>query len=496
MKTTLAALDYETTLFKHGRIPRTKLVGFYDGKIYRNFCNTLAYDRFLSRTHRRFRILHHGGFDVLQAMQDGARIRILRAHKQRIIKSVWRGHTLQNTVAMLPMTLAEIMQAFGLKKVSLTHLRERNESDCISLYQCVNALDSYCKQACGVSLLDCGTLAATGMKAAERVAGKMPISHEWPQAKRGGHTEIFATGVFDIDEYDINSSYPYSILDAPAKSKLLHVWVKSLDPYGPLFDARVTERLLFPQGKFESYVYEDVLHRYILPHATCLRLQIVRELPVDLSWLVALKPFVEKLYNLKRNADNAAVKLMAKLILNAFYGRIGLRGDREIPIYAKRVASGDDLTYYSLANGGFISFKTVKGSMQFNSPLAAYITDNARGRWYAAAVQNNALYGDTDSIFVRHGQQFIGSIGSACGEWKLEASRTVKLIGNKNYQILDSLGRVHHSVLKGGRKHYQWTLKSSLALGKVVEVVRKQGRVIHKRTFDDNGQSVPLKVGL
>lgn len=493
----LSTLDYETDMMRHGEIHSTRMVGYYDGRTYRDFKTTANLNTYLRLVKRKQYIAHHGNFDVLQALNDGANVRIMRAHKARIIRCIWHGHTLQNSVSLLPMRLADAMAEFGVKKLPLTMLKQRNRSDCVELYRILRALDAACMSTCGVSLLEAGTLAGTGMRAAKIVAGPLPVDARWPQAKRGAHTEIYQQGVFDVDVYDIHSSYPASILDAPAKARLLHVWVKSNDQCGAFFDTRLTERLVFPQGTFESYVFEDVLERYIKPYWHG-KLRVIRVIDVDLSWLVALKPLVCKLYSLKRDSKNAVIVMMAKLILNALYGRIGLKPRREVIFQGKGLPAFDEIGYYTLSRGRCIAFKECNATFRGNYPMASYILDNARGRWYQMVKENwgKVLYGDTDSVFVPYGSKLAGNFGSECGQWGFAWRDTVRLRGNKDYEILNRIGRIKRRVLKGGRSSIQWTLKTMLA-GHGVQFKQRQHRsVIHKRQFDVAGQSKPLRVGV
>jgi hypothetical protein len=192
-------------------------------------------------------------------------------------------------------------------------------------------------------------------------------------------------------------------------------------------------------------------------------------------------------YALKSVNGKNAKAVACKLLLNSTYGRIGLRPEREIVRVSDRVCGGRELVWCELPNGMVLNFCKIFTKPKSNYPFAAYITDNARGRLYAAFVKMQALYGDTDSVFSR--KRFGLQIGGDLGEWKHEGNEYFQAQGVKDYRFGDK------EILKGGKHFYQWTLKT-LAQGRNVrEIQRTRKTPLEKRVLHLDGSTSPLIVG-
>lgn len=477
-----AILDYETSLLKDGECPRTKFIGLYDGVTYRTFKRTFDLTRYL-RGADRMTLLHHGNFDVLQMLVDGAQVKITKSHGAKIIRSEAYGHTMLNTHAIFPVALSRIFAAFGHKKTSLARLGKRNYEDCVwGLGDCL-ALASEVEEICGVNPLTRGTMASTGMRACELVAGKMPQENRFESAFRGGRVEMFWGGEWLARKFDINSSYPFSILDVPPTITLRHVWVKVSDFWCPFFTETIKDKLVFPNGTFTTWIFDDVFERYIEPYVDKACVRTISKHKIRTEWLQGIKPLIQSVYNLKQTSKGAR-REAAKLFVNAVYGRFGLRGEHETPIFARNVAASDDLVYFPLGRGRYLSFKTMFRPTRHNFAFAAYITDNARARLYKAFAKNGGLYGDTDSVFTV--QPFAENEGTACGDWKNEGKHNLKLTGLKDYRWKNRF------VIKGGKHHFQWTLKQFAAGETVKEITRTRGLPVTKRRCHADGSTTPL----
>jgi hypothetical protein len=525
-------LDYETDLLSDGKAPKTKFVGFANHSRYYYFGSTSCLRRFLRRSSQRYQLLHHSNFEVLQLLQDKADIRIQRSHKARIISCKFGKHTMLNTYSVFPVALEKILNAFGYKKESLSNLRARNWSDCVRGLECVERLADRFKEICGVNPLDVGTIAGTGLRACELVAGKMPIEDRFEAAYRGGRVEGFRFGSYltldqqraliqdtrrrqawinahpdfectqperdlllpyqedfkRVSRFDINSSYPFSILDCPQRAKLLHVWVRVKDFHCPFFVEAIKEKLVFANGVFSTWIFEDTFERYIRPNCESIVFRIISQHELDFSWLCKLKPLIKRVYDEKRIADkrnDAATRECCKLFLNSIYGRFGLRGQHEMAIITNRVASGDCVVYHRLRNRRFLSFKEVSRMVRHNFAFASYIADNARARLYEGFVKTSAIYGDTDSVITTNGANGL-DVGKGCGEWKRELTRIpFELRGLKDYTVGGK------EVLKGGKESFTWTLKQFCGEGTVKLNSRTRGEPFHKRVVLADGTTRP-----
>lgn len=483
-------MDVETTMLKGGERPRTKFWGFYDGKQYRDFKTTKDFLKYLRKA-APCTILHHSNFDVIQLLMDGADLQILKSHNGRLIKCLLYDHILTNSYSCFPVSLASIFKAFGYEKTGLGQLRKRNYDDCVKGLECFLKLDQQFRDLVGVSPLVRGTIASTGFNAAEKVAGQMPKDLRFLQAYRGGRVEVFDTRKTRVSKFDINSSYPASILLCPPQSYLLHISVKTKDWFCPFFDASCDELLLFPNGEFKTWVYQDTLEKYILPNCKKTTIKVLSKTKIDFLWLNELKPLVQKAYELKQaKSSTGGLRTVCKFLLNSLYGRIGLRGESEQASVTNYPIDGDDVLCEYLGKNRWLTFKKIERESRSNFPFAAYITDNARGRLYEGFVTNNALYGDTDSIFTKNGSKtFRGQTGDGCGDWKPEGRDTLRAINIKDYEFGDEI------VRKGGTDFVAWTLKK-FAAGRTAESVHRTRRGgLRKRLVLPNGLTVPLTVG-
>lgn len=481
----LSVADVETTEIKHWQIPRTKFWGFYDGKTYRCFASSQAFARFLRQSQSRYLILHHANFDIIQLLVDGIQVVLLNSHNGKLILSSYAGHTFLNSFAVFPVSLGSIFAAFGYRKRSLDDLKRRNYDDCVLGLECFQKLDAAFEEITGISTIRKHTIAAASFAAAEKVAGRMPKCLQFEQAYRGGRVEVFDLREMKASCFDINSSYPFSIVDAPRESYLLHLEARTGDWHSPFFQASETERLIFPNGRFDTWIYQDVWEKYVEPYAQKTSVRVKHRFKVEsLRWFEPIKPLILDVFDLKRKHKGDAIALACKLFLNSMYGRIGLRGERETARFTDNIPDGDDVLFYKVGRR-FLCFKKTYVEPRSHFPLAAYITDNARGRLFQAIKRNGAAYCDTDSIYTPR-KIFAGNKGDNIGQWKCEGRETFQATNVKDYVFGGE------QVLKGGSHFLQWTLKQFASGSTAREINRERKTSLQKRIVLDNGETMPL----
>lgn len=491
-KTDFAIFDVETSLLKDGEIPRTKFWGYFDGIKYRVFKCSLDLCKFLKKQSTKI-ILHHFNFDIIQLLIDQIKVYPRRSHDSKLIRCSLFHHTTQNTAAAFPpMALKEFFHAFGYRKTSLKNLRKRNHDDCVIGLECFLRLNEIFKELTGFSPLIKGTIAATSFAGAEKIAGKMPKDLRFLEAYRGGRADLFDLRKMPCSKFDIVSSYPTSIIDAPLKSMLLHLAVTTNDWYCPFFDARNHERLIFPNGNFTTWIFSDVLEKYIEPFCVETKWKILSRHKIDLNWLCHLKDYVRQIYARKlyaKKEKNAGLELACKILLNSMYGRIGLRGESEKVSIVNSEPDGDGVEYEYIGARRWIVFEKILREPRSNFALAAYITDNARGRLFQKLVLNRAIYCDTDSVFTPLlKKDFAGKIGQDLGQWNYLGREMFKGLNVKDYVW----GK--QKIRKGGAHFLTWTLKQ-FARGKSAESVRRTRQIsLCKRQVFPDGKTSPLIV--
>ena len=518
-----AVLDVETTFIRGGELPRTLFWGYCDADGYRKFNRTRDLVKFLSQIKPHI-ILHHSNFDVLQLLLDGAKITIQRSHNARLIRCRLGEQHLLNSYSVFPLPLSQIFECFGYKKSPLTceyHHEKPNESESEcearqrdaekckrcrlalekrNIEDCRDGLDSFLRldeifsRLVGISPLERGTIAGTSFAAACEIAGeRLPKDERFLESYRGGRVEVFNTNEAVCDKFDICSSYPRSILECPATDVLLQVVCETKDYFCPLFDAETHDCLMFPNGKFVSYVFESNWQKYIEPHCRNTSLKVISRETIDFSWLNKIKPLVEKLYALKlhsKERKEKALETACKLLLNSMYGRIGLKGESE---RARILDYRPDRegTIFQLGKNRFLVFDTVFRETKSNFPFAAFITDNARARLYRAFVGSDAYYGDTDSVFSPTARKYFNKnekCGKEIGEWSDEGTDRFQANNVKDYFWGDD------EVRKGGSGFTQWTLKTLAAGLTPRDVTRERISELRKRIVLPDGTTRPNNI--
>lgn len=524
-----AILDVETTLIAHGRAPRTRFWGFYDGEEYRQFRTTREMVRYLVRQRGGdpLLIFHHHDFDAIQIEHerrsldpvDQAAFRIQRTRAGRVIRSKLGPHVLGNSYALFPSSLAALLEATGTgEKLPLScprhsdlldhatsgmpggalrfdrsfdrcracqrALSDRNRSDCVQGLAALLALREKWIRIFDVDPFAHTTAAGVAMAAAKKIAGPMPVDTTHREAYRGGRTEAFHLGdVGIVDVHDVCSSYPASIAQAPDRDVLMRATVTV--PKGtripPVFDASRTDGLFFPVGNVETWAYESTLVELGFPF------KVRERYPVDLSWLHTLGPSVDEWYTMKATSppgDGYSIKIT----INGLYGRFGLRPEREIVKYEDKTPSGE-CTYYPIATGGFLVFRQVVSKQhRANYPLASYTTDKARLRLYRGMVHVEHLggavyYCDTDSIMGTRGIA-PRDVGTGLGQWKPEVPGELRITSVKDYEFRhlprcpckECKGARRpkwKEKRKGGKRSTVWTIRRALG-GKGAQVIEKR----------------------
>jgi hypothetical protein len=532
----LAVLDAETSRLKHGERPRTRFWGLcIDGEGRRRFETTARLWNFLRRYPEPLCLYHHHDFDAVQAIMDGAPLKIRDVRGGRILRSIGPGeHEWRNSYALFPSKLAEILEAAGYAKLALgveghrdecrcaaceAQLDARNESDTVNGLEAFKKIAEGFEAAFGVQPLGERylTAASVAFASAQLHAGKLPRWLENREAYRGGRVEAFQVCACEIDDelpgkltqrmcrcpparknaqsWDISSSYPHAFQDLPEKDTLFYLDVE-VDPKErgpcPLF-AMGYEKLLFPRGKFRTAVWRSTYERYIAPHGVVKRATPVQKVAADLSWLKGVAELVRQAYQVRLRAKqtNPALAYACKIGLNSIYGRLGMNSVRQVAITSDAVAAGDDVFYRKLDLPGvgkrFLSFLDVKTNPSANYLFASAITDNARGRLYDALRRNpGAIYCDTDSVFLPAGSRFKGNQGGELGEWKFEGEGVLTVRGLKDYVWNGKIKR------KGGASHFEWTIRRALTRGEVREVTKRRISVYDKREILPDGNTLPI----
>lgn len=382
----------------------------------------------------------------------------------------------RDSSALLPFGLARITKSFGVEHKKMDYdvsnlqkvtfeLLEYLKYDNIGLYE------SLCKffewrliKISGPAF----TMASQSMKVF-RLFLKEPVfslsKREDDFIRRGyfgGRTEIFKPEFKAKNKkeklyaYDVNSLYPYIMrnFEMPIKvdnytydydpNKIGFYEAEAIVPEDilipvlpALIDTKWSKRtgnpkakkLIFPTGKFKGVWSTAEIER-------------AREIGCEVRTGLGLtfksggkifEEFVDVLYDMRRKAiekDDGVGNIVCKLLMNANYGRWGLRREREQVVFDDgspelRLLSPGDGDAEIEANGSI--YRLMKKEIYLNNAfsfvaVSSWITSLARIHLHKIIwpIRKDVYYTDTDSIFTTRKLE----TGNALGELKLEMSAT------------------------------------------------------------------------
>lgn len=296
----------------------------------------------------------------------------------------------------------------------------------------------------------------------------------------GGRTECFKIGNIRKPVYalDINSSYPASMkfncfpVSDFYETKLpeTHMWLSEVEIeidncYIPVLPLR-TEKLLFPTGKFKTYInsieYEKAKQEGQIKGINFLRTYNF----TDSSYV--FNEFVNFFYHKREQAkkeNNEFLSSFYKLILNSTYGRFALNSG----IKVLKNYTGDNGLYEYFEEHDLmykhISFDSVKS---INYSLPTFITASSRVYLFellkkVLSIGGGILYSDTDSCYFTLSENVENDIkkieenfpiDEKIGNYSLEVFKAMDIYNVKAY-ILYNFDDEIKSVCKGIPKDHR-----------------------------------------
>jgi hypothetical protein len=288
------------------------------------------------------------------------------------------------------------------------------------------------------------------------------------EAYRGGYTNLIKPGKYKyIRDYDVNSLYPFSMLNKKLPTNFLKE-VKIIDTMGYYhfrknfyiiseieFELPETERIsfivknlrnkLYPLRKGKLFLHEPEIDYLI---------QVGAKIKFGKTYIYKYRTdlfngYIDFWYKIKENADNennAAIRAMAKLFLNGLYGKFGQHKPHSLFTVNKNPAIFDSPSKYMIIEGDkritvtdYGYFTSVKKDMdiRYSLEISGAITAYARMHlhYYAkSAGIDNIIYCDTDSLHIE-GNQLDKYIGNEIGMLKVEAMGAAQYFAPKVYAI-------------------------------------------------------------
>jgi hypothetical protein len=478
-----ATIDFETDPFKHGRYPKAFAVGFYDGVCYQSkWGEENAVIQWAIRKVAGFPGIvyaHNGGrFDFLGILfkKSGETIWGERVHciAGRIVKMQFGEAELRDSYAILPAPL----RAYDKGEISYTLLeakvREKHKRkildylarDCRSLYDLVAAFLALH----GTSPL---TAASAAMKYCRKLGTKVETLNESTDARfrrfySGGLVLARKPGIhhgkFSI--FDIKSAYPYAMVHSHSAGKDFDFQraPREISPHG-FYLVRGTARECFLRrsregnmfgGKGEFYVTGWELLAARKHFKGTIIFGEVPKLTTD------FKPFVNHFFEQKQHSESRgdkAGRLIAKIMLNALYGKFAQRGDRFrdyviMPVDEPICEPWEEECVWE-EYGFAVWGKPSDHGNFYNVATAASITGFVRAMLMKAIYEYDPYYCDTDSIITDGKWGEIRGNGEL-GSWGKEAEGDLLYIAGKKLYALRILQDIAPCSKSASEKGYHW----------------------------------------
>ena len=480
----IAVYDIETTT----DLKKVYLVGYYDGTTYKYWESeplspenpdsalALFLGWYLSEPRKQWLYAHNGGnFDNVFTLryvmsQNDLSAEIIPVQstilRLRILDDKHNKWDFLDSFRILPGSLDNLAQTFlGKKKVdinkdyeNLMHNPMRYDylkADCVLLYDILieyrRRLEDKIGGRLALSIAGCAmkTFQMKHLKQ-ELPSGSETSDRVSRDAYYGGRVEVFKKALpsgASATLYDVNSMYPWAMIqEQPIKLvgyKTGKNYIPNLNCIGfvkcrvevphdihiPVLPYRQAGKLIFPTGTFHGTWTTVELKR-----ALSFGVHITRH--YESVWFQGGYPFlsyVRELYHYRnKGAANwdVVMDVIAKLLLNSFYGKFGSHKERETihvrPPLEQVIAR--EMTPMDSPIPCPVFCEHIEVNNDYMLPhISAWITALSRVRWHegASSVPYNSLcYGDTDSL-VTYSKMPPSLVGLELGQWKVELDNIV-----------------------------------------------------------------------
>lgn len=406
--------------------------GIYDGTNFKTY-DTLKGLCDAFKQYKNYKIFAHFGgiFDFLFLINHWGLGRMLSTdlimRGSSIFSFSMDGNTFYDSCGILPFSLEKAAKAFKVEhqKLDIDHKKIKRitpelikylKHDCLALHECIK------KFYASPILRDTNfkpTLASQSLEVMRKYIPKpIPAINNKEaddfirQGYAGGRVEIFRpiyeNTVSPLYYYDFNSLYPSVMQTMDVPGKIIHT-KREVSPlsfveadiespkniYLPLLWQKTKFKFTFPSGNFRG-VFPGVELLEAEKYGYKIK-KIHRAIHFENIGKI-FENYIGDLYTIKSQASDPVLKEVAKFLLNAGYGRLGIKRERE----SLTIDDGSNgLTPTDIYIGDMRLAKKSSYFKGFSHPgIAAMITAHARIKLYRAMqpIQNEIYYCDTDSI--------------------------------------------------------------------------------------------------
>ncbi len=310
------------------------------------------------------------------------------------------------------------------------------------------------------------------------------LADQFFSAYYGGRTEAFYIGECNAEVYDINSAYPWAMLNGnfinPSTLKNINPEIYNAgnyalfddnmhgmidatvhvhpDEYLPVLPVRMDGKLLFPCGTFRGQWMLSEF-RYALQKSMT-TVKNIHNLIIAETVETPFKNFVQDIYNMRQKTNDEFERYYFKLFLNNLYGKFAQRTKDKYKFFnnehdAIKFISAENLFRAELIKvigGYFCRYDKEKFYAHTIAPWAAEITAQVRIKLHTQIqkYEDRILYCDTDSIFLSGINTVKNS--SELGGWKKENKTITNIRALKDYIYFEDDKDELLQMLKGVKK--------------------------------------------
>ena len=381
---------------------------------------------------------------------------------------------LLDSYRLLPASLASLTKQFGVtRKIDLSGLMpweldsasriEYLRHDCVGLYETIasfwHLIDGLHGHVRAITLASLAYKIFVKMRGARLINSSGKLEKFESKSYYGGivwcNSET-AKSVVDVNIYDVNSMYPFTMSDVFPCS-YTGGWTNRFERgclglYHVEFSYPVVGiPFVFNTGGCLSFSGEAVLDgdtlEYLLTLGGAFRV-ITGYVYQDTDYV--FREFVSKHYELRKtHSKDEPINYIAKILLNSLYGKFAEKNQKRClsTVFPANFTPNSNCKIYS-SGGSEVFDYTEYAFVSHRFPvISSLVTLRARLLLKRLTAGVTPYYCDTDSIHVPS-DQFL-PVSNELGGLKLEFSGRGIYLGKKIYQLYDSNDKVVKTVAKG-----------------------------------------------
>jgi hypothetical protein len=455
-------------------------IGFFDGESYEVFWSIEGLvERFCQKKYKGWKLYAHfgGRFDFrffipvlvddgrfdLRFMERGSRLMSIKI-KDKARRFSW---SLLDSYFLLPASLKELGEAFKIlhmkKEMDFAAIKTLADlatpdaqkylmHDVLGLYEILEKFSDWG--------LNGGKLCLTLPSQSLRIftnkfqeASLMPLEPDVEAFIRkgyfGGRVEIFRMRGENLNYYDVNSLYPFCMLQEMPAGRPIAVNERVKDLIGFYeIEADIPEGLHIPplpvvaNGKLFFPVGRGVFNTTEAELKILDRLNIKFKVKKGFVFSARghiFKKFIEKMYSIRQQFPKGTLdNYVAKLVMNSLYGKFAQKRENTELIYSTELIEGSKVydEHFNL-----YTLDTISRSRFILPYLSSYITSLARAHLFSLFLRaglGRVYYCDTDSIIT----DMDLSTSSLLGGLKLEHRiKEAVFLQPKAYAFIDDNGK-------------------------------------------------------